>query len=103
MVLGYGGPLVRQDFDLPLARIDHRLNGKGHAFFQNDPGAWPAVVEHLGVVMKHLRNTMAAKFSDHAEMVVFRVALNGVANITQPGPRANLFNSFVHTFLCDFA
>lgn len=53
--------------------------------------------------MEHLSDTMAAKFSDDAEMVVFRVALNGIAYVAESSAGANLLNSLVHTFLSDFA
>ena len=60
-------------------------------------------MQDLGIVMKHLGDTVAAKLSNHAEMVALGVALNSVANITQPSARTNLVNSLVQALLGDFA
>src|SRR4030088_935597 len=52
-VARHGGPAVRQDFDVRLAEIDHRLDGEEHAGLQGDAFAGPPDMDDVRLVVEH--------------------------------------------------
>ena len=84
MVFGHNRPAVflRAFLDLFAARVDHRLDGEGHAHFELFQRARFAVMQHLGLFMKDLPNAVAAKLAHHAEAVAFGKFLNRRTNVT---------------------
>ena len=51
-VAGHHGPFIGQQFDLPLAEIDHRLDGEDHAGFEPQAGVGPAIMQDLRFFME---------------------------------------------------
>jgi hypothetical protein len=85
VVFGNYGPTVFLGavLDVALARIDHGLNGEGHAFHQLFQRTGPAIVQHLGFFMETQTNAVATKLAHHAEAMSLGKLLDGVADVTQ--------------------
>src|SRR5262249_10524655 len=84
-VAGDRRPAVRQDFHMWFAEIDHRLDGKQHAWLEREPFARLAVMQDVGPVMEHTAEPMAAEVAHHAATLAFSVGLDGCADISGGG------------------
>ena len=100
MVARHDGPAVffRTVLDVTLARIDHRLDGENHAWFQLFQRAGLAVVQHLRVFMKLLTNAVAAKLAHDGKALPLGKLLNRKTNVTQPDTRLDAHDALPHGF-----
>ena len=96
MVFGHDSPAVAQLFNVALARIDHGLNGEGHAFFKFFARAGFAVVQHLGLFVEYLANAMPTKLAHHRKPMPLGKLLNRMANVTQPHAGFDFHNAVPH-------
>ena len=102
MVLGDGGPSICKDFNVTFPEVQHRFDGKDHAFLEGDAGPWFSIVEDLRILMKFLSDAMATEFADDRKSMLFGVLLNGMTNVPQCRFRLDGTNSKVKSFLADF-
>lgn len=102
-VLGDYGPAIIEHFHLAFAGIDHGLDSKGHAGFNNDAGAGCAVVQHLGFFMEDFADAVAAVFAHDGEIIGLGMLLNGVADIAEMDARFDHFDAQFHAFVTDAA
>ena len=65
VVFGDDRPAIRQQPDVPLARIDHWLDRQRHAGLQFEPCAGRAIVKYLGIFMEHPPDAVPAVFTYH--------------------------------------
>ena len=75
MVLGDGGPSICKDFNVTFPEVQHRFDGKDHAFLEGDAGPWFSIVEDLRILMKFLSDAMATEFADDRKSMLFGVLL----------------------------
>ena len=102
VILGHGRPAIGKDFDVALSKVKHRLNREDHAFFESQPRAGGAVMEHLRIFMKVTSNPVTAKFLNHGESIVFGVALDGVPDIAKSGSGFYFQDAEIHRLLTQF-
>ena len=81
VILGYRRPLIWQDFDMALTRINHGFDGERHAFLKHHACARSTIVQDLWVVVKYFGDTVTAELPHDTVMVTFRVPLNGLTDI----------------------
>ena len=79
-----------------FAGVDHRLDGKHHAFLELQAGARLAVMQHLRVFVEHLPDAVPAVFAHHREALGFRQLLDGVADIAQAHAGPNHLDAGQH-------
>ena len=103
MVARDDGPAIAQLFDVAATRIDHRLDGEGHAGLELFQGAWFAIVQNLRLFMKNLTDAMTAKLADHRKAVAFCKLLNGPPNVTQPSAGLDFDDAVPHGFVGQLA
>jgi len=103
MVLGHDRPSIGQLSDLRPARIDHRLDGEGHAGFKFQAGACLAIVQDLRLFVKAPADAVAAELSDNGVAGRFGEFLYGSANIAQPLAWCDLRNARPHGLVGEFA
>ena len=96
LILGDHRPAIRQQADVASARIDHRLNGEGHAGHQLQAGAGFAVVQYLGVFVVDAADAMPTVLSDHGKVIRLRVGLDGMPDVAQARPGFDLLNALPH-------
>ena len=70
MVFGHCGPLIWKNLDVTFAGIDHRFDGKAHAFLQHAAFPRTAVVKDLRSVMKNLANAEKICLKNNARLAV---------------------------------
>src|SRR5690625_7247574 len=85
-----------------FAGVDHRLDGKGHAFAQLKPRAWTPVMQHLRVLMEAPAYAVAAIFSHYGVVVAFGMLLDNVSDIAEATAGFDQLNTFIEAFLSDF-
>ena len=61
------GPTIAHFFDVPLAGIDHGLDGESHADFEFIQGARFSIMQNLRFLVKDTANAMTTKFSNNGE------------------------------------
>ena len=60
MILGHNGPLIWQQLNGRLARINHRLDGENHAGLEGHARSCSPVVQHLRLIMEDATDAVAA-------------------------------------------
>eukprot|EP01132_Coremiostelium_polycephalum_P018763 gene18762-biopygen10162 len=91
-------PAILQAAHLGAALVEHRLNGKHHAFTQFEPGTGAAEVQDLRVLVHLAANAMPAIFTHHAVAVALGMVLDGVADIPQACAGLDLADAGPHRF-----
>ena len=85
LVLRDHRPAVRQHPHVAATRVDHGLDGEGHAFAQLEAGAGPAIVEDLRVLVIDPADAVAAVLAHHRVLVALGEGLDGVADVAEEG------------------
>ena len=98
VVLGHDRPAILQAAHLGTALVEHRFDGKHHAFAQFQPGTGPAEVQHLGFFMHLSADAVAAVFTHHTVAIGLRVALDRMADISQACAGLDLADTGPHRF-----
>ena len=80
-VARHGRPAVGQHFDMRLAEIDHRLDGKQHSGLQHRAFAGIAVMENVGAVVENQTEPVPAKIADHAAPFGLGIGLDRIADM----------------------
>src|SRR5919108_1764419 len=79
-------PAIAVDLDVVAAEIEHRLDGEAHPGFDAHPGARPAVIGDLRLLVHRGAEAVAdARPHDPVSMLA-RDALDGVADVPKPIP-----------------
>ena len=97
-----GGPrtiscLISQTvlYQMPVARRDHRLYGKGHSLFQHRSFVGMAIIWDLRFLVKLPAHSVSNHFSDDIESLFFHDALYRIRNFPQTITNFRLFNAGV--------
>jgi hypothetical protein len=101
MVGGDDGPTVAKHTNVLLAGVDHRLNGKDHAFLKRQTLAGLAVVKDLRLFMEFLADTVPTKLAHHGKTVALRERLDGVTDVPDGCARLHLANATPHGLVRD--
>ncbi len=102
-IFGLDGPAVTHFANFALSGINHRLDGKNHAWGEFFQSAWATVMQNLRLFVEHLANAMAAKFTDYAVAGLFCMLLDHETNIAQVCTRFDFRNAEPHAFERDFS
>src|SRR5437588_7004770 len=91
-------PLISEHSRFRLAVIHHGLDSEYHALSQLRAMSPGSEIRHLRLFVQPRANTVANKFSNHAEAVRFHVLLNSRSNIAHPGAEPHLLDHAPHRF-----
>ena len=101
-ILGSYSPAIGLgQLGVATAGIQHRLDGKGHAFFNTRTHAWFTVVQDLWLFMKNSANTVTTILAHDGVVVGFAMLLDDVANIAQRDTWFDDLYCLVQAFLRD--
>src|SRR5258706_5369537 len=103
VVLGDDSPAVSERADVGESGIDHRLDGEGHAGLVNKPGTRTSIMQDLRLLVESASDTMTAEFAHHAVSILFRAALDGMADIAEPCAGMDRGDPAPHAFIGDIA
>ncbi len=107
--LGRQAPVSRGDspavtageFGMPGAGINHGFNSEGHSFFYRQPRVRLPVMQHLGLLVKYLADSVTAVLSYHRITICFRVGLDDVTDIPEGDAWLDDVDGLVEAFLGD--
>ena len=100
-VLRDRGPAVGEDLHVPLAGVDHGLDGERHA--RLDPHSRPGlpVVEDLRLLVEHPPDTVAAELAHDGAVVALGMVLDRVPDVAEPGARPHPLDPAPHALAAD--
>src|SRR5688572_20871480 len=100
-VAGHRGPAVVEQLAVRLADVDHRLDREEHSRPKLRAGAGAAGMNHLGRIVEHPAEAVAAELAHDAVAMLLGMGLDGARDVAEAIAGARLLDAEHQTLIGD--